>query len=60
MVQKAAARLLNSAKKHDHITPILASLHWLPLFLRNQFKVLLIVLKALTDKPQLTFLILFI
>ncbi len=37
MVQNAAARLLTGAKKHDHITPILASLHWLPVSFRIQF-----------------------
>ncbi len=47
MVQNAAARLLNSTKKHDHISPVLASLHWLPVFFRIQFKILLIVFKAL-------------
>ncbi len=37
MVQNAAARLLTGAKKHDHITPILTSLHWLPVSFRIQF-----------------------
>ncbi|KAI5619067.1 hypothetical protein C0J50_21098, partial [Silurus asotus] len=30
MVQNAAARVLTSSRKYDHITPILSSLHWLP------------------------------
>ena len=30
LVQNSAARLLTGTKKRDHITPILASLHWLP------------------------------
>ncbi len=50
MVQNAAARLLTGAKKHDHITPILASLHWLPVSFRIQFKILLIVFKALNGQ----------
>lgn len=29
MVQNVAARLLTGTKKHEHITPVLASLHWL-------------------------------
>jgi len=29
-VQKAAARLVSGARRHDHITPVLVSLHWLP------------------------------
>ncbi len=57
MVQNAAARLLTGAKKHDHITPILASLQ-LPVSFRIQFKILLIVLRHLMDKPHLTFRIL--
>ncbi len=50
MVQNAAARLLTGAKRHDHITPILASLHWLPVSFRIQFKILLIVFKALNGQ----------
>ncbi|XP_073670896.1 uncharacterized protein [Paramisgurnus dabryanus] len=46
MVQNAAARLLTGAKKSDHVTPILASLHWLPVHFRVQFKILLFVFKA--------------
>ncbi len=30
IVQNAAARVLTSSRKYDHITPILQSLHWLP------------------------------
>ena len=46
LVQNAAARLLTNTKKRDHITPILASLHWLPVAFRVDFKVLLISFKA--------------
>lgn len=34
LVQNAAARLLTGAKKRNHITPILRSLHWLPVHYR--------------------------
>ena len=47
LVQNAAARLLTGHKKRDHITPILASLHWLPIRFRIDFKILLFVFKAL-------------
>ncbi|KAL3056624.1 hypothetical protein OYC64_019162 [Pagothenia borchgrevinki] len=47
LVQNAAARLLTGHKKRDHITPILASLHWLPIRFRIDFKLLLFVFKAL-------------
>ncbi|KAF7636634.1 hypothetical protein LDENG_00050500, partial [Lucifuga dentata] len=30
----------------QHITPVLASLHWLPVHLRTDFKILLITFKA--------------
>ena len=46
-VQKAAARLLMSCKKYDHITPILINLHWLPVRYRINFKILLLTFKAL-------------
>ena len=46
LVQNAAARLLTGTRRWDHITPILASLHWLPVKHRISFKVLLFVYKA--------------
>ncbi|KAK6316426.1 hypothetical protein J4Q44_G00139500 [Coregonus suidteri] len=30
LIQNSAARVLTRTKKSDHITPILAQLHWLP------------------------------
>ena len=47
LVQNAAARLITGTRKRDSITPILASLHWLPVKYRTEFKVLLFVFKAL-------------
>ena len=47
LVQNAAARVLTKTKKFEHITPILRSLHWLPVCQRIEFKVLLIVYKSL-------------
>ncbi|KAF7662572.1 hypothetical protein LDENG_00232880, partial [Lucifuga dentata] len=35
LVQNAAARLLTKTRKYDHITPVLASLHWLPVQARD-------------------------
>ena len=35
----AAARLLMSCKKYDHITPVLINLHWLPVRYRINFKI---------------------
>ena len=37
-VQNAAARLVAGIRTRDHITPVLRSLHWLPIRLRIQYK----------------------
>jgi hypothetical protein len=47
MVQNAAARLLMGSGKYEHISPILASLHWLPIRFRIDFKISLFTFKAL-------------
>ena len=47
LVQNAAARLLTGTRKREHITPVLASLHWLPVRYRIEFKTLLFVFKCL-------------
>ena len=47
LIQNAAARVLTKTKKVDHITPVLRSLHWLPVCQRIDFKILLLVYKAL-------------
>ena len=46
-IQNIAARLVVGAHKHDHITPILHQLHWLPVKYRIDFKVLLLTYRAL-------------
>ena len=38
-VQNCAARLIMKKKKHDHVTPTLYELHWLPVNYRWQFKI---------------------
>lgn len=47
LVQNSASRLLTGTKKREHITPVLASLHWLPVRFRIDFKILLLVFKIL-------------
>ncbi len=47
IVQNAAARVLTRSRKYDHITPILQSLHWLPIKFRISYKILLLTYKAL-------------
>ena len=46
-VQNSAARLITQSPRFCHITPVLRDLHWLPVHLRIEFKVLLITYKAL-------------
>ena len=48
-VQNAAARLLSGAHRHDHITPVLVSLHWLPVRQRIIYKTAVLVWKCLHD-----------
>ncbi|KAK0130546.1 hypothetical protein N1851_035223 [Merluccius polli] len=47
LIQNAAARVLTRTKRSEHITPVLKSLHWLPVSYRIDFKVLLLVYKSL-------------
>ncbi|KAF7688711.1 hypothetical protein HF521_013518, partial [Silurus meridionalis] len=47
LVQNAAARVLTRSRKYDHITPILSSLHWLPVKFRIDYKLLLLTYKTL-------------
>ena len=53
IVQNAAARLLTGKRKFDHVTPVLASLHWLPVRYRIDFKILLLIFKALNGLSPL-------
>ena len=46
-VQNAAARLIFEESKYCHVTPLLKSLHWLPVKYRIVFIVLLITFKAI-------------
>lgn len=48
-IQNTAARIITRTKKHDHITPVLIALHWLPVEFRIQYKLVLTVFKALRE-----------
>jgi hypothetical protein len=52
-VQNTAARMITRQKKSDHITPVLHSLHWLPVSYQCQYKLLLYVFKALIQKASI-------
>ena len=45
-LQNQAARVVTRTKWHEHITPVLEHLHWLPVKFRIDFKILLMVFKA--------------
>ncbi len=47
LIQNAAFRILTRTRKSEHITPVLRSLHWLPVTFKIGFKVLLLVYKSL-------------
>ena len=46
MVQNSAARLITGTRRRDHITPVLFSLHRLTVRQRMEFKLLLLVFRA--------------
>jgi len=46
-VQNSSARLVTRTHKREHITPVLNSLHWLPVIYRSQYKILMYTFKAL-------------
>ena len=46
-VQNAATRLITGARRRDHISPALRQRHWLPVRQRVQFKLAVLVFKAL-------------
>ncbi len=47
--KNSAARLLTRTSRRDHITPVLQSLHWLPILYRTMFKVLLLAYKCVNN-----------
>ncbi|CAH3198673.1 unnamed protein product [Porites evermanni] len=48
--QNSAASLVSASRKHDHITPILRRLHWLPVHYRSVLQILLLTYKALNGQ----------
>lgn len=47
LVQNSAARLVTLVRKHDHITPSLIDLHWLPVPQRSKYKIIMYTFKAI-------------
>jgi hypothetical protein len=48
-IQNYAARIITSKKKSDHVTNVLKDLHWLPVKIRIDFKILCMTYKCLND-----------
>ncbi|XP_037387443.1 uncharacterized protein LOC119261807 [Pygocentrus nattereri] len=46
LIQNAAARLVFNLPKFSHVTPLLRSLHWLPVAARIRYKTLMLAYKA--------------
>ena len=46
-LQNAAARLISNVPRNSHITPVLRSLHWLPVKFHIDFKILLLTFKVI-------------
>ena len=52
-IQNKAARIVTLSKPRDHITPVLKSLHWLPINKRIEFKIACVIFKCLhNDTPH--------
>ena len=49
LIQNNAARLITKSRKSDDITPVLKSLHWLPVSFRIEYKVLCLCYKSLNN-----------
>ena len=52
-VQNSAARLVSQCSRFCHITPVLSELHWLPVFFRIKFIIMLITYKVLHDRAPI-------
>jgi len=52
-VQNAAARLLTGTRRHEHISPVLRQLHWLPVQRRVDFKLACFVFSCLSGQAPL-------
>jgi len=54
-IQNVAARIVSRTRKHEHITPVLESLHWLPVKQRISYKILLLVYRERYNKAPIYF-----
>lgn len=49
-IQNTLARVVACKRRRDHITPVLAELHWLPVAARIDFKIALLTFKAIKTR----------
>lgn len=49
ILQNIAAKIITQRRKHDHVTPILKELHWLPIAERIIYKVCLTCYKSINN-----------
>ena len=49
-VQNSLARIVTGTRRIEHITPVLARLHWLPIAMRVEYKVALLTFKVVTTQ----------
>ncbi len=52
-LQNAAARIVTLTRKHTHITPVLKSLHWLPVESRITLKLLLLIFHCINGSAPI-------
>ena len=50
LMQNKAARIITKTKKNEHITPVLKSLHWLPVERRIEYKIACLTFKCINDE----------
>ncbi len=55
-VMNSAARLVTRTRRSEHITPILQSLHWLPVLYRIQYKIILLTHRAVHAEDSTQYL----
>ena len=44
-IQNTLARVITETRRHDHISPVLTDLHWLPIHARIAYKIAMLVFK---------------
>ena len=54
-VQKSAAKLVFTARKRDHVQPLLQALHWLPVQVRTDYKLSTIGHNVFSDSSSAQF-----